>query len=362
LIWIFFHSLMTVCDLFVLVQLRRRPGVALYCKLFGLTWLVMLGLASICTLIIGDDPYFGAMFMTLGAVAQGIFIHGVILLLFGGHCLRSVAPRLARASLALGLVTGLAGYYAFWIEPTALEINHHRVESSKLLAPMRLVVLSDLQMEELGEYEKRALRAALAEEPDVLLLPGDFVHERSREAYVQLMGELNAFLRELPFRARLGIIAVGGNVDRPGWEAIFEGLEVRCFTDSGSVEWGGVHFSAVGFDDSELSDLRLGREDGFHVAVGHCPDYALGEVHADLLLAGHTHGGQVVLPFWGPPLTLTAVPREWASGRTEIGEGRTLIVSRGVGLERGYAPRLRFGSPPEIVVVDLLPAGSTAAE
>jgi len=92
------------------------------------------------------------------------------------------------------------------------------------------------------------------------------------------------------------------------------------------------------------------------VALGHRPDFALGDVRADLLLAGHTHGGQVVLPFIGPPITLTAVPRSWASGRTELDGGRTLVVSRGVGMERGYAPRLRFGCPPEILVIDLVPS------
>ena len=89
---------------------------------------------------------------------------------------------------------------------------------------------------------------------------------------------------------------------------------------------------------------------------------------ADLLLAGHVHGGQVRLPFWGPVLTLTSVPRSWAVGRTDFDGGataggawdggRTLIVSRGIGMERGEAPRLRFLCRPELVVVDLVPPKS----
>jgi len=63
----------------------------------------------------------------------------------------------------------------------------------------------------------------------------------------------------------------------------------------------------------------------------------------------------VQLPFIGPLMTLTAVPRAWASGVTTIAPGKTLVVSRGIGMERGHAPRLRFLCRPEVVVIDLLP-------
>ena len=89
--------------------------------------------------------------------------------------------------------------------------------------------------------------------------------------------------------------------------------------------------------------------------MGHSPNFSLGEIQADLLIAGHTHGGQVRLPLLGPVMTLSAVPRAWASGVTEIKPGKTLIVSRGVGMERHNAPRLRFLCRPEIVIVELLP-------
>ena len=81
---------------------------------------------------------------------------------------------------------------------------------------------------------------------------------------------------------------------------------------------------------------------------------------ADLILAGHTHGGQVRLPLLGPLLTLSQVPRSWAAGRTELPGGGTLIVSRGVGMERHDAPRLRFLCRPELVVLDLIPAPRAA--
>jgi hypothetical protein len=55
-------------------------------------------------------------------------------------------------------------------------------------------------------------------------------------------------------------------------------------------------------------------------------------------------------------MTMSRVPLDWAAGVTDLGRGRTLVVSRGIGLERMNAPRLRFFCRPEIVVVDLRPS------
>ena len=64
---------------------------------------------------------------------------------------------------------------------------------------------------------------------------------------------------------------------------------------------------------------------------------------------------KIQLPVFGPILTLSRVPRSWAAGVTDLGAGRMLVVSRGVGMERGRAPRVRFLCRPEVVVVDLVP-------
>jgi len=95
--------------------------------------------------------------------------------------------------------------------------------------------------------------------------------------------------------------------------------------------------------------------DRFHVVLGHSPNFALGRIEADLLVAGHTHGGQVRVPLVGPLVTLSKVPRRWAAGLTDLPGGGRLLVSRGVGMEGGSAPRLRLFCRPELVVIDLAP-------
>lgn len=66
-----------------------------------------------------------------------------------------------------------------------------------------------------------------------------------------------------------------------------------------------------------------------------------------------THGGQVQIPLFGAPLTLSSVARDVGSGGLHELEGRRIYVSRGVGCERGAAPRIRFLCPPEVSLLTL---------
>ncbi|MGD1847145.1 MAG: metallophosphoesterase, partial [Salibacteraceae bacterium] len=93
------------------------------------------------------------------------------------------------------------------------------------------------------------------------------------------------------------------------------------------------------------------------VVAGHAPDYAItaADLPADLLLAGHTHGGQVRLPFIGPLLTLSKVPKDWARGYTQLANTH-LHVSAGIGAEHEpWLPAIRFNCPPEITLIHLVP-------
>ena len=86
------------------------------------------------------------------------------------------------------------------------------------------------------------------------------------------------------------------------------------------------------------------------------PDIALllePDDRIDLLVAGHTHGGQVVIPGFGPPLTLTRVRREVAAGGLHRAREQLIYVSRGVGHEPGLAPPVRLFCPPEVTVLSL---------
>jgi predicted MPP superfamily phosphohydrolase len=109
-----------------------------------------------------------------------------------------------------------------------------------------------------------------------------------------------------------------------------------------------------------LPDLRRGRPDWDRLAdippdvpailLSHRPDAVLDPRSARffLVLAGHTHGGQVAVPGWGPILRHTRVPRRAAAGLSRWPGGRWLVVSRGLGTSE--LP-IRFGARPEVVRV-----------
>jgi predicted MPP superfamily phosphohydrolase len=91
--------------------------------------------------------------------------------------------------------------------------------------------------------------------------------------------------------------------------------------------------------------------------MSHYPDTILhtSDSKLDLILAGHTHGGQVCLPFIGPIITLSNVPRNIAAGGLHLYNGIKIIVSRGLGMEGHVAPRIRILDKPHLLLLELVP-------
>ncbi|MFO0563962.1 MAG: hypothetical protein U0269_38410 [Polyangiales bacterium] len=334
------------------VLLLRRPGLSPKSSaLRALAWTACVLAAAVATFALTHNP-----FSAMNMVALAVFVHGPIIAVVLAVKLAERGARIAWAAIAFVLVAIAVDAYA--IEPTSLTVRRLTVRSAKLRRPLRAVVLADLQFDRLDEHTKSTLRLAMAERPDVLLLPGDYVQLPNARGAEALRREANAFLRSIHFGAPLGIYAVEGNVEwEPGWESLFDGLDARVYSARERHENSEFVVTAMGLRDSASPVFSAGSEARFHIAIGHAPDFALGDVRADLLVAGHTHGGQVQLPIIGPLMTMSAVPREWAAGNREIAlsGGRTLVVSRGVGMERGSAPRLRFRCKPEVVVIELRP-------
>ena len=100
----------------------------------------------------------------------------------------------------------------------------------------------------------------------------------------------------------------------------------------------------------------LSGEGDIRLLLSHSPDSALALSPAsriDLVVAGHTHGGQVALPLLGPPITFSGVPRVVSAGGLHTLDGHHVYVSRGIGREGNQAPRVRFLCPPEVSIINL---------
>lgn len=299
----------------------------------------------------------GHLFALMQLLAWLLFLH-LPLYLAAATILLWKGPR--RLAMAFGLICVAllaVAVDAFLVEPHWLETTRVSLVSPKLERRLRIAVIADLQTDAPGAYEEEVLTKALAADPDLVLLAGDYLHCRSRAEYEDQARALNALFKRVGLAAPLGVYAVTGNVEWPGlWPEIFADLPVRCFVARGEVDLGPLVLTGLRLVDSGNTGMRIPPRDEFHMVLGHLPDFALGRVEADLLIAGHTHGGQVRLPFIGPLLTLCQVPRSWAAGVTDLGQGRTLVVSRGIGMERAEAPRLRFLCRPELVLIDVEPS------
>jgi len=310
------------------------------------------GSAALVGAVLLPVPSFGRFQLLTWAA----FVHAPLFL--AGWAGASVHERRSLALACFALAAGIVaiGIDAFFVEPYRLSVDHVALPARNLEHAVRVAVVADIQTDDPGSYERRVLRRALAEEPDLILLVGDYVQQADAERYEEAGKRLSRMMEEEELKAPLGVYAVRGNVDWPGrWERIFSGLPVTTIERSRTMDLGPLTLTALSLRASADTRLSVPGVDGFHIVVGHVPNFARGAVKADLLIAGHTHGGQVQLPPIGPAMTLSDVPRDWASGVTEITPGKTLIVSRGIGMERGYAPRLRFLCRPQLVIVDLQP-------
>ena len=266
--------------------------------------------------------------------------------------------RLACGGLVAASAACAAGpAWALLLEPSWLALEQVKVRLPNLapsLIGLRIAFLSDLHRGPHIDpsHIARAVRMAREAAPDLVLLGGDFVSGSA--AYAE------SCARELAsLQAPLGIYACLGNHDY--WtdpDAVTEALHragIRVLRNAGLEVADQLWVAAVddvweGRPSLEMA-LRGMPTDALAVLLVHEPDYA-DTVAADgrvaLMLSGHTHGGQVRLPLFGPPI-LPYLGQRYPAGLYTLGE-MTLYVTRGVGL---VAPPVRLNCRPEVTVLTL---------
>lgn len=278
------------------------------------------------------------------------------------------AGRMAeRGSLALAAVGLLCFAYGYFVEPYWPQVTRVRVESPKLKGaprPVRVVHISDLHCDPEPRLEERLPDIIAAERPDLIVYTGDSLN--SPEG-------LPVLRRLLPRLASIApTYAVRGNWDTAYWRGheLFEGTGVvelkkeaaRADVAGTSLWVGGAPFGSLAEPpDGERSGienaLKAVPPGAFTLFLYHTPDLILeaaGTGRVDLYCAGHTHGGQVALPVYGALITLSKFGKRFESGLRRVGE-TWIYVTRGVGMEGGTAPRVRFFARPEVTVIELAP-------
>lgn len=257
--------------------------------------------------------------------------------------------------------------YGYWIEPYWLHVSHTQVFCPKLPAgssPLRVVHLSDLHCDPHVRLEKRLPAVVAALHPDVILFTGDAANSPAG------LPTFRALMQELVVIAP--VYAVRGNWDDFGGPH-------DPFMNTGVIEVGGkiiktsIHGRAwcltgvdVGDENQTAAVVQKVPPNMPTIFLAHYPSVVKevapllqenGQAKADLMCSGHVHGGQVAMPFYGALVTLSPTGKQYEAGLYRVNQ-TSLYVSRGIGMEGGQAPRVRFLSRPEVAVLEICPAAS----
>lgn len=260
---------------------------------------------------------------------------------------------------------------ALWmtlVEPYRLQIEQttHTVPKARQgSASVRIALLADIQTAKISDWERRISAEVAKQAPDLIILPGDVLQSLTPEDFNAQLPQMRAFLNTL--KAPYGVYLVSGDVDRDA-QTLIQGTHLELLdnkTKTLKVKDRLITLSGIPLQYWEPQNKayieqveRMPDQGDIRLMVAHRPGATLtsmpqADSRIDLFLTGHTHGGQIVLPLFGPPVTFSVVPRKVAAGGLHKLGSRWLYVSRGLGAERDEAPLLRFNCPPELSIIEL---------
>lgn len=275
------------------------------------------------------------------------------------------------------ILSGLLSLFLLWlilgfcIPKWSIKLTAYQMTSDKITKPIRIVELSDLHCADFGDK----LPTLVAEQnPDLILFAGDIVNMGDDDIAVAL-----STLQNLSTIAPLYVSL--GNHD---WEyrAAYNVDLVAAFEDAGAtvlqaayeeiivkdqtIRIGGIYgyclpdnvVEARNRDSIFLNEFQ--NTEDFTLLMAHMPvcwmiNGSLNYWDVDCVLSGHSHGGQVVLPFVGG---LYAPDQGWFPGKCSghfDTDGKHLFVTTGLG---GTTPVPRFWNRPEVVAIDILPVAT----
>ena len=276
------------------------------------------------------------------------------------------AERVILAAAAIGVICVL---YARFVEPFWPKVILVQIASAKLAHgahTIRIVEIADTHSDRRPRLEPRLPAIIAAQHPDLIVFAGDSTNSnRAIPGFRELMTRLSKIAPTFVVR---------GNWD--DWDGanqqLFAGTGVENL--DGRVvrrEFYGTPIWIGGLPtDSTMSVAALFQPapaNEFRLFLHHYPDRIFGydkPGHAgldgaagkvDLMCAAHTHGGQIALPFYGALVTFSRYDKRFEWGLHRV-DGTWLYINRGIGMEGGSVPRMRFWARPEITVIDVVPA------
>ena len=246
-----------------------------------------------------------------------------------------------------------ASLYSLYAAEKLPQVTHYEYSDARIKQPLKILAISDLHITKMIAPQKVAAWVAQfnALQPDVIVMPGDIADDKSEDIRRHIME-----LKKL--KAPHGIFYIVGNheVDHDAvtWEAVFAGLGWQVLHNSGvSLPENGVYVGGLpdfgGFAVNIGQTLRNAAPDEYRILLAHQPVIAekIGQNPVDLLIAGHTHGGQI-FPF---NVLVKMGNRGFVRGEYAIGNTKVLIAN-GAGY---WGPPMRLAAPAEVMMIELKP-------
>jgi uncharacterized protein len=264
-----------------------------------------------------------------------------------------------KAVMILSVTFTVCFLYALFVEPFWLEVKHVTLGSPKLSVTggkIRLAVISDLHCDDTRRLEPALPAAIEKEHPDVILFAGDAIN--NAHGAVPVFKECISALSKIA-----PVYLVEGNHDTRDFPRvnIVEGTGatlLRAAAGDVKIRGQSLHIVGTSIDfEKGLHKLFFSLDPKkLNVFVYHFPAEILtaSKFPIDLMIAGHTHGGQVCLPFYGAIVTHSKTSKRYESGLYRL-DDTWLYVNRGIGMDGGLSPRVRFLARPELTIIDIVP-------
>jgi predicted MPP superfamily phosphohydrolase len=237
------------------------------------------------------------------------------------------------------------------LQVTTVDIFTRKFKNTEL----KIIQISDLHCDGKIRNEYKLVKLINQLKPDIIVFTGDSLN--TQEALPVFKDTLKRL------KAAIAKFAVRGNFDVWYWSDLDllsnTGFEVL---DSGFVkliknnEVFYISGLSCEYPNRYYEVLKKIPPGNFSIFLYHYPSLIekLSNLNVDLYLAGHVHGGQVALPIYGALITFSELGKKYERGKYIV-NNTILYLNRGVGMEGGFAPRVRFCSRPEIAVFNIKP-------
>jgi len=260
-----------------------------------------------------------------------------------------------RVVFSLAVIGLFCFAYGYFIEPYWPEVTRVELRTPKLGGTgktLRIAHISDLHSDPRPRLEERLPKLIADLNPDIILFSGDAVNSpEGIPVFRECLSQLAKIAPTYVVRGNWDIGLPGGSNLYAGTGAHELNGEAATVDIRGTMVW--LTGLAVGRAHQIRNTLTEAPANAFTIFLYHYPDEiydVAGKV--DLYCAGHTHGGQVALPVYGALITFSRYRKRFESGLFKI-DRTYMYVNRGIGMEGGLAPRVRFWSRPEITVYEI---------